>query len=436
MNKAFRFAATVLGCLLAASPLISQPPEHAPGKFRRLERGTPGRYIVVLKPETAEQAVSAVAQALAGAHGGTVQHVYHHALKGFSIGMPEAAARALSRDPRVEFVEEDGVATVSGTQLNPPWGLDRIDQRDRPIDGSFTYNRTGLGVRVFVIDSGIRTTHQELAGRAGVGYDAFGGNGQDCFGHGTPVASLIAGTTYGAAKDASVISVRVCDCAGTCPLSSVIAGVDYVTAHVINPSIANMSLNAPASDSLDYAVRRSIAANVTYVVGAGNSGIDASTTSPARVGDAIVVGATDDTDTRATFTATTSSNYGFSLDLFAPGKLLPAASASSDTAMDFFSGTSFSAPLVAGVAAQYRSNGQWYISPADVQRTLTTNATAGRVTNPGPGSPNLLLFSGFDMDQCPASSCTGANKGCEEAYCKAVGYRWVSCTCTYPYPPY
>jgi subtilisin family serine protease len=196
-----------------------------------------------------------------------------------------------------------------------------------------------------------------------------------------------------------------------------------------------MSLGGPVSTALDSAVQRSITANVTYVIAAGNDGIDASNVSPARVGTAITVGGTDESDVRATFTAGSVSNYGWVLDLFAPGKLIPAASVVSDTAMDFFSGTSFAAPAVTGVVAQYRSNGKWYISPSDVQRVLTANATAGRVVDPGPGSPNLLLFSAFDMNQCPPTFCSDPFKGCEESYCRAVGYRWVSCQCTYPSYP-
>jgi subtilisin family serine protease len=294
MRSARSLVLALLSCVLAVPLLSSQSPEEASGKFRRSERAIPHQYIVVLEEETPGEEVGAVAESLAEAYGGTPQHIYRHALKGFSIWLPEAVARALSRNPRVEYVEEDGEFTLNAVQSPAPWGLDRIDQRDRPLDGSYTYTHTGAWVRVFVIDSGIRTTHQDFGGRASVGYDAFGGNGQDCLGHGTAVASIIGGTTYGVAKEARLISVRVCDCVGNCPTSSVIAGVDYVTAHVINPSVANMSLNGPPSDALDYAVRRSIAANVTYVIGAGNSGTDAGNTSPARVYEAITVGGTDE----------------------------------------------------------------------------------------------------------------------------------------------
>lgn len=422
--------------LLALFPLTGQTQGRAQNKLRKVRGAIANQYIVVLKDDTPGHDVPSVAAALANAHGGVSRYSYQNAIKGFAVQLPEAAAIALSRDPRVEYVEEDGVVSIIGTQTNAPWGLDRIDQRDRPLNGTYNYTHAGDWVYVYVLDSGIRTTHQEFGGRASVGYDAFGGNGQDANGHGTAVAGIIGGSTYGVAKNSRLISIRVCDSNGLCPTSSVIAGVDWVTAHHYNPAVANMSLGGPASSALDYAVSNSIASNVTYVIAAGNDGVDAINTSPARVGQAITVGATDDTDTRATFTPTTSSNYGGILDLFAPGKLIPTTTFNSDTSMDFFSGTSFAAPHVAGVAAQYRSNGKWYISPSETRDIIVSNATSGRITNQGPGSPNLLLYSGFDMNQCPASYCTGANKGCEASYCRAVGYRWENCQCKPPYPYY
>lgn len=288
----------------------------------------------------------------------------------------------------------------------------------------------------YVLDTGVRVTHQDFGGRASVGYDAFGGNGLDANGHGTAVASLAGGATYGSAKGANIVSVRVCDNSGNCPYSSIIAGVDWVTSnHYSYPAVANMSLGGPASGSLDYAVQRSISSNVSYVVGAGNGGTDAANTSPARVGQAITVGATDDTDTRATFNAFESSNYGYVLDLFAPGKEVPAAYFGDDTSTVPFGGPSAAAPYVAGVAAQYRQaqSDRWFIYPADIHGEITRNATFGRVFNPGPGSPNALVYSGFDMRQCPyAGGCSSPDAGCQAAYCRAVGYVWSNCQCTYP----
>ncbi|HEX7956947.1 MAG TPA: S8 family serine peptidase, partial [Pyrinomonadaceae bacterium] len=363
-------------------------------------------------------------------------HVYSHALKGFAVTLPAAAAAALSRDPRVAYVEEEGMGHITGTQLNPGWGLSRLDQRDGPADSVYNYNYTGLNIRIYILDTGVRVTHQDFSGRASVGYDAFGGSGLDGNGHGTAVASLAGGSAYGSAKEALIISVRVCDDGGNCPYSSIIAGVDWVTSnHYSYPAVANMSLGGSASDALDYAVRRSIASNVVYVVGAGNSGSDAAYVSPARVGQALTVGATDESDTRAVFNAFESSNYGYVLDLFAPGKEVPAAYFGDDTSMFLFGGTSAASPYVAGVAAQYRQaqSDRWFIYPADVHNEIVRNATYGRVINPGPGSPNTLAYSAFDMRQCPyAGGCSAPDAGCQAAYCRAVGYVWSNCQCTYP----
>ena len=436
MKKLFsRLFAVIALCAVSFSTNHAQA--QGGGKLRRVAGAIPHQYIVVLKEDTPQSQVDSVAEGLARAYGSDIAYVYKHALKGFAVKLPAAAAAALSRNPQIEYVEEEGVCTLVGTQTDPPWGLDRIDERDRTFDRLFNYTYTGNSIKIYIIDTGVRTTHQEFGGRASVGYDAFGGDGQDGHGHGTAVASLAAGSTFGAAKEASVVSVRVCDNNAYCPTSAVIAGVDWVTSrsHYSNGAVANMSLSSPANFSLDTAVRNSISTNVAYVVGAGNAGADAGNYSPARVGEAITIGATDNTDTRAVFNASESSNYGYVLDLFAPGKEVPAASFVSDTATGEFGGTSAAAPYVAGVAAQYRNaqSDRWYIYPRDVQSELVRNATYGRITDPGPGSPNLLLYSGFDMRQCPyVSGCSSPDAGCQAAYCRAMGYVWSNCQCTYP----
>ncbi|HEX8687369.1 MAG TPA: S8 family peptidase, partial [Pyrinomonadaceae bacterium] len=261
----------------------------------------PGSYLVVLRDDTPAGQVEKVARGLARAHGGSAVATYRHALRGFSARMSEQAAEALAHDPRVAFVEEDAVVEMaSTTQTNAPWGLDRTDQRDLPLSTTYTYAETGAGVHVYVIDSGIRTTHQEFGGRASVAFDNVGDsqNGEDCFGHGTHVASVVGGQTFGVAKGAQLHSVRIFNCSNAgSSIAKLVEAVDFVTGEHQDPAVALLSVSTGGSTTLDTAVRNSIAAGNTYVVAAGNGPFDAATRSPSRIGEAVVVGATDNTDT-------------------------------------------------------------------------------------------------------------------------------------------
>lgn len=394
MKKTAVFLTMGLFCLMffASIPTRSEGPG---GKVRKQANKIQNSYIVMLDDsvvgEKGEYSISSyVADDLAARHGGKVKHVYQHAINGFSVEMSEANAEALSQDFRVAVVEEDGVVTADATQSNPPWGLDRIDQRNRPLNGTYVYNWTGAGVRVYVIDTGIRTSHSQFGGRASNVYDAFGGSGQDCNGHGTHVSGTVGGSTYGVAKSALLRGVRVLDCSGSGSTSGVIAGVDWVRQNHIAPAVANMSLGGGASTSLDTAVNNLHNANVTIAVAAGNSnGANACNYSPARAVNAITTGSTTSTDARSSF-----SNIGTCLDIFAPGSSVLSAWYTSNTATATLSGTSMASPHVAGVAALYKQ-AKPTASSTTVRNAIVNNATTGVVTNAGSGSPNRLLYSLF-----------------------------------------
>jgi len=346
-----------------------------------------GRYIVVFKDGVGPAAVDAALARLEG----RVLFRYGAALQGFAAELPDQAVEALRRNPHVAYIEVDSVVTIDATQSPATWGIDRIDQRNLPLSNSYTYNYTGAGVRAYIIDTGIRITHNEFGGRASIGTDTVGDgqNGNDCNGHGTHVAGTVGGATYGVAKEVSLLAVRVLNCSGSGTTSGVIAGVDWVTANAIKPAVANMSLGGVASTSLDNAVSNSIASGVTYSIAAGNSNRNACNFSPARVAGAITVGATTSTDARASY-----SNYGSCLDLFAPGSSITSAWHTSNTATNTISGTSMAAPHVAGVAALYlQANPS--ATPQQVRDAIVNNATSGVVSNPGRNSPNKLLYSLF-----------------------------------------
>lgn len=347
-----------------------------------------GSYIVVLKD--GQQIDQSRAATITSRYGGKVTRVFGKTVNGYSASLTETAARRLAADPAVAYVEQDQQVHALATQASPPsWGLDRIDQRNLPLDQSFTYGPS-TGVRIYVIDTGVHITHQDFGGRAVNGYDAVDGDNvaQDGNGHGTFVAAVAAGSSYGVAKNATVVAVRVLNNSGSGTTAGVIAGVDWVTANAVRPAVANLSLGGGASTTLDAAVRRSISAGITYSIAAGNSGVPASNTSPARVTEALTVGATNSSDNRPSW-----SNYGSAVDLFAPGVGITSAWRTSNTATYTGDGTSFSAPHVAGAAAIYLS-GNPSASPATVNTAIVDSATTNVIPNPGSGSPNRLLYIG------------------------------------------
>jgi subtilisin family serine protease len=352
-------------------------------------------YIVTLRPAAGDSHVAAAAAA--HRFGGRVSYVYSHALSGFAITLPDAAAARLAGDRQVQSIELDGVVTADTTQAGATWGLDRIDQHARPLSGTYSYTATGVGVTAYIIDTGIRLSHTEFGGRATSGYDAVdGGSADDCNGHGTHVAGTVGGSTYGVAKGVQLVAVRVLDCNGSGTWPGVIAGIDWVTGNHQpgRPAVANMSLGGGANSAVDAAVRNSITDGVAYAIAAGNGNRggkaqDACTTSPARVAEAMTVSATDSSDVKPRW-----ANTGTCVDWFAPGVSITSSWNTSDTATNTISGTSMATPHTAGVAALYLQTTPG-ATPQQVRDALAANATPGVVSSAGSGTPNLLLFENY-----------------------------------------
>ncbi|HEX6685943.1 MAG TPA: S8 family serine peptidase [Candidatus Limnocylindrales bacterium] len=376
---------------LKSSPK-SSPKSQAKGGIVRAGGPTAVRdsYIVVLRDTAVSRAsVSGKANELAGRVNGKVGFRYTHALRGFEVAVSEKGAMQLASDPSVAYVEQNHTVTIADTQTPvPSWGLDRIDQRNLPLNNSYTYPVTGSGVRAYIIDTGIRFSHNDFGGRAVTGFDAIdGGSADDANGHGTHVAGTVGGGSFGVAKGVTLVGVRVLNAAGSGTNAQVIGGIDWVTGDHDpgEAAVANMSLGG-AGTALNAAVANSIADGVTYAVAAGNESTDACTRTPASTPTAITVGATDINDVRASF-----SNFGTCLDIFAPGVSITSAWFTSNTATNTISGTSMASPHVAGAAALVLAQNPG-MTPQQVRDSLVNNSTANVVGNPGNGSANRLLF--------------------------------------------
>ncbi|MDX6501475.1 MAG: aqualysin 1 [Blastocatellia bacterium] len=437
MKKLF----VLFALILAVATLLTLPfssraeksPEKHEAKFRKAKKPKHDEYIVVLNNETPVSEVEAIANRLAHSHGGSVMGVFRHAIKGFGVRMSEGAAKALANDPRVLLVEENAQSEPTeepesevygyepyggseelapeGTQFGVSWALDRIDQRNNPyLDGVYRYNRTGQGVDAYIIDSGILLSHNEFGGRAIGGYDWDPNNltGVDCYGHGTHVAGLLGGRTYGAAKNVRLYAVRIADCNGSSTAYVALSGVDWAISHYDvqvprRPAVMNISYAFSYYDyyagSLDYAVNTAIDHGITVVVAAGNFNGFTGGTSPQGSGNAVInVAATDINDVRAQFGNGYASNFGGLVDLFAPGKTIPSAGISSNVAVVNMSGTSMASPLTAGVAAMYLEAFPAAL-PATVSNAIVNNATPGVVQDADPYggayTVNLLLYDLF-----------------------------------------
>ncbi|MGY4901233.1 S8 family peptidase [Streptomyces sp. 900116325] len=385
LTAAITAVAAVAGVTLLGTSYAGAAPAPAMGTVYGTDAATAvsGSYIVMLD-QKADKAK------LAKEYGGKLKRTYNSAINGFSAnGLSQTEAKQLAADPAVSKVVQNKKFHIDATQDNPPsWGLDRIDQTETAGDHAYTYpDSAGEGVTAYVIDTGVRVTHKEFEDRASSGFDAVDNDdsADDGNGHGTHVAGTIAGTTFGVAKKAKIVAVRVLDDSGSGTTEQVVAGIDWVTAHHEGPSVANMSLGGGADPALDAAVQKAIASGVTFAVAAGNESADAGEGSPARVPEAITVASSTVDDEQSSF-----SNYGPVVDIYAPGSDITSSWNDSDDATNTISGTSMATPHVVGAAAVYLA-GHPDATPAEVATALTDGATPDAISNATEGTPNKLL---------------------------------------------
>lgn len=352
-----------------------KPPPIAPARGKPIA----DQYIVVLKAGAAPRSVAAVAKV-------SPKYVYDAVLNGFAAQLNRGQLTALQHNPQVDYIEQDMEVKADATQTSPTWGLDRIDQRRLPLSGSYTYNRAGWGVRVYIIDSGIQTSHPDFGGRATAVYDAFGGNGQDCNGHGTHVAGTVGGARYGVAKGVYLRAVRVLGCNGSGSWSGIIAGINWVANNHVKPAVANMSLGGGYSASVNTAVTNMINRGVFTAVAAGNSNQNACNFSPASAPGTLTLAASDRNDVKASF-----SNYGGCVDVYAPGVNI--SSTWLNGGSNTISGTSMASPHAAGLGALYKAN-YGDASSSTIASWIINSATTGVIGGNPTGTPNRLLYKG------------------------------------------
>lgn len=359
-------------------------------------------YLVVLNDNIDPNEVDFKSDAITEFLSSQKDRTFKNALKGFTIQLSSKDLEKVRKDPNVKYVEQDQVMKISATQFTAPWGLDRIDQTGIPLSGSFTYETTGSSVDAYIFDTGIRTDHNEFTGRIKSGYNAITTNAvpNDDNGHGTHVAGILGGTRYGVAKGINIVPIKVLDRFGSGTFTQIIAGIDWAIAnHTTRPAVGNVSISGPVSVGLDEAIRRAITDGIVMCVAAGNNAVDANTTSPGRVAEAIVVGSVTNTDQWSSF-----SNFGTVIDLLAPGTSITSAWHTGINDINVVSGTSMATPHVAGAAALYLEKFPG-TSPASVQNGLKSSSTANRILMVPAGTSNTLLNINFlpPPPQIPAS---------------------------------
>ncbi|MEO5817612.1 MAG: S8 family peptidase [Gemmatimonadaceae bacterium] len=386
-------AVTVSALALAACSDASNPPSSPASPqqiqvplapvYSKGDDGIPNDYIVVYKEGVVTGTLSRAAATVANLIG-TPKFSYDAVLNGFAATLTPEQLAKLRANPNIEYIEQDAVIELSTTQSGATWGIDRIDQRNRPLSGTYTYTSTGAGVTAYIIDTGIQTSHPQFGGRAAVAYDALGGNGQDCNGHGTHVAGTVGSSTYGVAKGVQLRAVRVLNCSGSGSTSGVIAGMNWVANNHVAKSVANMSLGGGYSSATNTAANNLASKGVFLAVAAGNSNANACNSSPSSAANVTSVAASTSTDAKASY-----SNYGSCVHLYAPGSSITSTWLSGGT--NTISGTSMASPHVAGVAALYKATfGD--ASYSTIRTWLTTNATSGVITGNPSGTPNRLLY--------------------------------------------